>query len=292
MTHDELSLSESLQAKLNKLRAVFVGYGRCVVAISGGLDSAVAAKAAALALGDRACAVTAIGPSMAPRETQDARRVAKEIGMMHEEIRTEESELPEYIENGPLRCYYCKRHIFSRIADYGESLGIETIVDGANTDDLKDYRPGIEAARELGVRSPLAEVGINKGELRRIAAYWGLSVQDKPPSPCLASRIAYGVEITPRRLEMVAAAEAFLAEQGFDHFRVRLHRDELARVEVPLERLSALTEAPFRRLLVKTILECGFRFVTLDLEGLTSGSLNRTLEISESGLPKTRGTGA
>lgn len=281
MSETTIVLSESVQAKLDALLALLAGYGRCAVAVSGGLDSAVAAKAAAVALGSGVFAVTAVSPSMAVRETEDARRVAQEIGIPHEEVRTDEVALPEYIENGPLRCYYCKRHIFTRLANFARERGVDIIVDGANADDLEDYRPGIEAARELGVRSPLAEVGLRKQELREVAAWWGLSVQDKAPSPCLASRVAYGVAITSERLKRIGRAEAFLAESGFSNFRVRLHGDDLARVEVSACSLARFVDLSFREAVVKTFRSLGFRYVTLDLEGFSSGSLNRLLMDSE-----------
>ena len=184
MTSGRQTLPDTAKAKLDALVTVFAGYERCIVALSGGLDSAVAAKAASLALGSNACAVTAVSPGMVPRETADARRVAEEIGLMHEELETEEFRLPDYIRNDPLRCYYCKRHIFTRISDFGAKLGIDVIVDGANADDLDDYRPGIEAARELGVCSPWRRWGLpnpNCVRSRRIGGF-RFETNRRPPA--------------------------------------------------------------------------------------------------------------
>ncbi|HLA84714.1 MAG TPA: ATP-dependent sacrificial sulfur transferase LarE [Thermoguttaceae bacterium] len=268
------SLPFSLQSKLDALLNLLRGYGSCAVAFSGGLDSSVLAKAALAALGDRAVAFTATGPTMPAGESEAAVELARAIGIRHEVVPTDELADPRYQANPSDRCYYCKQTICGHFLRRAEKLGLAVLVDGANVDDAGDYRPGMRAARELGVRSPLAECGFGKRELRELARHWSLPTHDKPASPCLASRVAYGVSITPERLAMIDRAERFLHERGFRVARVRLHENDLARVEVPWEDLPRLLEPDLRRALAVHLRECGFRYATIDLEGFRSGSMN------------------
>jgi uncharacterized protein len=248
------------------------------VALSGGVDSAVVAQAARLACGSRAIAITADSPSVPRAELAAARRLAEQIGITHVVLPTQEVEQAEYRRNDGLRCYYCKTELYTQIARYlrswGEQENVWTIVSGANRDDMGDFRPGLQAAAEQGVRHPLLEVGLGKDEVRALARHWGLPVWNKPASPCLSSRLAPGVAVTVERLSRIEAAEAFLRAQGVPDCRVRYHADDLARVEVPLEYLPILASEPLRSHLTDELRRLGFRYVTIDWQGLRSGSLN------------------
>lgn len=252
-----------------------------LVAFSGGVDSAVVAKAAFLALGTRSIAVTADSPSLARQELLTAKSLATTIGIEHRVLETQEALDPNYLRNDNQRCYHCKSHLYDSMASLLDHLSIEPtihewwLVSGTNRDDLGDFRPGLRAASERQVRSPLAELGISKLLVRELANYWQLPVADKPASPCLASRIAYGLAVTPERLRKIESAETELRALGFTEFRVRLHADDLARIEIPIASLSLLTNPTTRQRIVSRFHELGFQFVTLDLEGFSSGSLNR-----------------
>jgi len=263
-----------LTKKRDRLLALIESYGSCAVAFSAGVDSTVVAKAAQLALGDKALAVTGDSPSLAEGELDEARRLAKLIGIRHRVIRTDEQNQPEYVRNAPDRCYHCKTELFTKIAKMLDELGVAVIVSGANADDAGDYRPGMKAAREQRVRSPLLECGITKAELRELAAQWELPVWDKPAMPCLASRIAYGVEATPERMSMVDDAERYLRSLGFREVRVRYHHGDVARIEVPADAVPSLCQSPRREEVIAQLKLAGFKFVSLDLEGFRSGSLN------------------
>ncbi|MCR9295954.1 MAG: ATP-dependent sacrificial sulfur transferase LarE [bacterium] len=249
----------------------------CVIALSGGVDSAVVAQAAQLSRVS-AVAVTAISPSISSRERVDAQQVAEFIGIAHHALDTQEIDRPDYSRNDQRRCYFCKSELFARIQ---AEFPAATIVTGTNHDDLQDYRPGLQAAKEFCVRAPLAELGVGKQQVRRLAEYWNLPVADKPASPCLASRIAYGVPVTPERLARVEGAEQVLRELGLHEFRVRLHADEMARIEVPEAALPRIVAVETRRDLVQRLTQLGFSFVTLDLQGFRSGSLNALVQIGD-----------
>jgi len=263
-----------LDAKREQLLDLLRSFETCAVAFSAGVDSTVVAKAAQLALGDRAVAVTGISPSLAVGELEEARRLAEWIGIRHEMIATHEFTKADYTRNAPDRCYHCKSELYTQIEQVAPRLNVRVIVNGANADDAGDYRPGAQAAEEHVVRSPLMECGIGKTEVRQLAAHWGLPIWDKPAMPCLASRVAYGEEVTPERLSMIDRAEQLLRDRGLRTVRVRYHRGDLARLEVPAEELGRLVAEPTRRTLVDGLKELGFRFITIDLEGFRSGSLN------------------
>lgn len=267
-------MSDEISSKRDQLLDMLCGLGSCAVAFSGGLDSAVLAKAAQLALGDRAVAILGRSASLAAGELDAACRVAVEIGIRLEVVETGELRIEAYQANQADRCYHCKNELFRCIEQRARELNLAAVVDGGNQDDLSDYRPGLRAAKERRVRSPLAECGLTKTEIRRLAELWKLSIWNKPATPCLSSRVAYGQRITPERLAMIDQAERFLRERGFQPLRVRYHPGDVARVEVSLEQLPRLIEPQVRREVVKQLKSLGFRYVSLDLEGFRSGSMN------------------
>ncbi len=268
------ALNPELAAKRARLLDVLRTLPGTAVAFSGGIDSTVVAKAAFLALGDRAIAVTADSPSVPRTEIDDARRLAEQIGIRHLLVATDEFGDPEYVRNDGSRCYFCKSELYSRIETLLPELDVSVICSGANLDDAGDYRPGLTAAAEHNVRHPLQEAGFTKADVRALARAWQLPTWDKPASPCLSSRLAPGVEVTRERTARVEAAEAYLHALGMRECRVRLHEGELARVEVQGADLSRLADAAVRAGLTRRLKELGFRYVTLDLEGFRSGSLN------------------
>lgn len=266
------------QSLVTRLRA----YGTVAVAFSGGVDSAVVAKAAVVALGDKAVAVTAVSPSLSSSELEIARREAVLIGIRHVEFRTSEFDRPEYRRNAGDRCFFCKDTLYALIHSQLYALGVEVIVNGANTDDLGDHRPGMQAAITHNVRSPLVDEGLDKAAVRELARFWNLSVAEKPASPCLSSRIAYGVAVTEERVQRVERAEAFLKSvTGIQELRVRHEASDLARIEVPVEHVPSFLVPDLRARVTAEFHSLGFRFVTIDLDGFRSGSLNSTLPLVE-----------
>jgi uncharacterized protein len=264
----------ALAAKRDHLLATLRSLESCAVAFSAGVDSTIVAKAAQLALGDRAVAVTGVSPSLAEGELDEAQRLAELIGIRHLVIETAEVASEAYARNAPDRCYHCKSELYTQLDSLLDRLNVRWVVNGANADDGGDYRPGMRAAAEHRVRSPLAECGFTKEDVRSLAADWGLPVWDKPATPCLSSRIAYGEQVTPERLAMIDRAEQHLRSLGLREVRVRYHRGDMARLEVPVESLPELSRPEVREPLVARLKELGFRFITLDLEGFRSGSLN------------------
>ncbi len=274
-----LPVSFELAGKRDRLLAVLRNLDSVAVAFSGGIDSTVVAKAAFLALGDRAVAVTADSASVPRAEIEEAKELARQIGIRHLIVATEEFDDPAYVRNDGARCYFCKSELYSRIESLLPELGVSVICSGANLDDQGDYRPGLKAAAEHAVRHPLQEAGFRKADVRALAQEWGLPTWDKPASPCLSSRLAPGVEVTHERTARVEAAEAYLHELGLRECRVRLHEGELARIEVPAAELARMAEPEVREGLVQKLKELGFQFVTLDLEGFRSGSLNTLVSL-------------
>jgi uncharacterized protein len=273
------TLTPDLAAKRDQLLAILRELRSAAVAFSGGIDSTVVAKAAYLALGDRAIAVTADSPSVARAEIEDAERLAQQIGIRHRLVQTDEFEDADYTRNDGTRCYYCKSELYSHIETLLPELGAAAICSGANLDDMGDYRPGLKAAAEHAVRHPLQEAGFTKADVRELAKSWGLPTWDKPASPCLSSRLATGVAVTPERTAMVEAAELYLRGLGYRECRVRLHEGGLARIEVPAAELTRLADPDVRDALAQRFRELGFTFITLDLEGFRSGSLNTLVSI-------------
>ena len=267
-------MNSLLAQKRDQLVASIEPLGSCVVAMSAGVDSSVVAKAAQLALGDGAVAVTAVSPSLADGELEMARQVAAEIGIRHETVSTAEMSDPAYVVNAPDRCYHCKSELYDHLAAIADGFDSAIILNGTNADDASDFRPGMRAAVEHRVRSPLAECGFTKSEIRELAAHWKLPVWNKPASPCLSSRIAYGEEVTPERLRMVDRAEQLLRSHGLEPVRVRYHRGDVARIEIPLAAIAMFSEQVARDEIVDGFKKLGFKYVTIDLEGFRSGSLN------------------
>jgi uncharacterized protein len=253
-------------------------YGPPAVAFSGGVDSAVVAQAAWLVYGAAAVAVTAVSPGLAASERAFAASQARAIGIRHVEIATTEFLREEYRRNAGDRCYFCKDTLYAMTHTQLSALGVKVLLNGANLDDAGDHRPGMLAAAEHGVRSPLLEEKLNKSAVRALATLWNLQSADKPAAPCLASRIAYGVEVTEERVGRVEKAEAWIQRTtGIRVLRVRCEQSELARIEVRPEDFAALMDPDVRERLVSELKSLGFRAVTLDLEGFRSGNLNALL---------------
>ncbi len=278
--------ASELSAKCEGLLELIRGYGSCAVAFSGGIDSTVVAKAAQLAVGDAAVAVTGTSASLAAGELEEARELARLIGIRHEVLATDEFSNPDYVQNASDRCYHCKTELYTRIEAMARQWNVAMVLNGANLDDLGDYRPGMKAADEHRVASPLAECGFRKADVRALAEHWGLPTWDKPATPCLSSRVAYGEQVTPERLAMIDQAEQFLRQQGLRMLRVRYHAGDVARLEVPLDALAKLCEGGMREALVARFKALGFKYVTLDLEGFRSGSLNVLVSIETLAKPK------
>ena len=259
-----------------RLLAVMDRLGQIAVAFSGGVDSCVLARAAvesAQKNGWPTFAVTAESPSMPREDLEVIRKNAHEIGISHQFVRTEELVLAEYRANGTDRCFHCKRHILERLKETARNAGFALLAEGSNADDLHDFRPGFRAVQEHGVRSPLCDAGLTKENVRELARFWNLSAAEKPSTPCLATRIAYGLEITQERLAQIEFAENWLAEKGVSPLRVRLHENGLARIETTAEWFSFLTQPELREEMLAEFRKAGFTWVSLDLAGYQSGSL-------------------
>lgn len=276
-------LEMMLTEKLEQLKALFVEMEQAMIAYSGGVDSTLVAKIAYDILGDRALAVTAVSPSLLPEELEDASLQAATIGIPHQIIQTHEMENPNYTSNPVNRCYFCKSELHDTLKPLAVQLGYPYVVDGVNADDLHDYRPGIQAAKERGARSPLAEVGITKAEVRQISKELGLPWWDKPAQPCLSSRFPYGEEITVAKLQRVGRAEIYLRKLGYQNLRVRSEGDT-ARIELPPEQIKEFVLKIDLPSVVSAFQEFGFLYVTLDLEGYRSGKLNQVLSRETSGV--------
>ena len=271
---DTKILSTELEAKWSALIATIGSLDSCVVAFSGGVDSALLLKASVLALGERAIAATGLSETYAPEEMEEARSVAAQIGAVHVMVRTMELTDPRYANNSHQRCFFCKTELYTQLQAYATQHGYAAVVDGTNADDLGDFRPGIRAANQLGVRSPLQEAGLTKQEIRDLSLWLALPTWDKPAAACLSSRFAYGDPITVQKLSQVAKAESHIRRLGYRGFRVR-HHDEIARIEMPVEQLAdAIAD---REEIARGVRDAGYRYVTIDLDGYTSGRMNEEL---------------
>lgn len=269
------------RARLDRLRVHIAALTRVVVAYSGGVDSSVVLRVAHEVLGDSAIGVIGRSDSYALRELELALAQAADFGARVDVVTTGELSDPLFASNPADRCYHCKSELYRRLDEVAARFGARAILDGTIVDDMADHRPGRRAAAERAVRSPLAELGFTKADVRAVAAHYALASTGKPASPCLASRIPYGTPITREALGQVERAEGALRALGLDELRVRHHGD-LARIEVPSAQLGALTAEPLRSRVVAGVRAAGYLFVSLDLEGFRSGSLNRALEAPES----------
>lgn len=248
-----------------------------VVAYSGGVDSSLLLKAASEVMGPNMLAVTAVSETYPAGELAAAQVFAQTLGVTHKILKTSELDSEEFVQNSPDRCYFCKKELFTRLSRIAEQEGISFILDGSNTDDLHDFRPGRRAAREFSVQSPLSDAGFSKSDVRACARMLGLSVWDKPSLACLSSRIPYGTRITPLILQAIQSAEDHLRGLGFRHVRVRHHND-IARIEVAQEEIGRLLEADTAREITAAFKALGFVYVCIDLEGYRTGSMNEGME--------------
>ena len=271
-----VSLDTDLQEKYGRLRQLFAGLDSVLVAYSGGIDSTLVAKLAWDELGDRLLAVTAVSPSLMPEDLDEAIEQAIAIGFRHELVDTHEMDNPDYASNPVNRCYFCKSELHDTLKPLAVDRGYPYVVDGVNADDLQDYRPGVRAAKERGARSPLAEVGMTKLEVRQLSRHLGLPWWNKPAQPCLSSRFPYGEAITVDKLARVAAGERYLRQLGWRQVRVRSEQDT-ARIELPPETISEFVTTTDLPTLVEAFQQAGFTYVSLDLEGYRSGKLNQVL---------------
>ena len=270
-------LSPDLRNKTERILGELRGFGKAIVAFSGGIDSTVVAHLARFALGEDAIAVTADSPSLPASELAGAKRLAKLIGIKHLIIRTEELEDPNYISNPTNRCYFCKKELSEKLRRLGSDLGVSVIVEGTNADDLKEHRPGVAALVERGVRRPLADVGMTKAEVRELAKLCGLPNFDKPSMPCLSSRVQYGQRITSERLARIERSENLIRSlTGVKELRVRDHGD-LARIEVGKNERELFFDEELLDRIGNSLRQCGFIYVAFDLLGYRSGSMNELL---------------
>jgi uncharacterized protein len=273
-------VDEEQAVKLSRLKGVVQEYGSLLVAFSGGCDSSLLLKVAHEVLGGRVVAVTARSETYPSHEYQDAVEFATALGVRHITIDTSELGVEGFSSNPPNRCYFCKAELFGKLLELAEENDVEYVADGASLDDASDHRPGMRAAAELGVVSPLKEAGLTKNDIRKISHELGLPTWDKPSFACLASRFPYGEEITAEKLRMVGEAETYLRGLGFRQIRVR-HHGEIARIEVPKEDIDRFLDPSVRENVVSKLRQLGYLYVSLDLRGYRSGSLNEVLSPSE-----------
>lgn len=270
----------NLENKRKHLEKILEDMGNVAVAFSGGVDSALLLAVAARIYHVKLMAVTATSVSYAEHERDDAQRLAQRMGVKHRYLEFDQMSIPEFVANGPERCYYCKKAIFSAIQSYVAEEGFTNVVDGSNADDMKEYRPGSKALAELGIRSPLKEAGLSKEEIRKLSREMGLFTASKPSYSCLATRIQYGETITPDKLARIEQAEEFLTKLGFTHIRVRSY-GTLARIEVEPSQITLMSQPNTRNKIIDRFKKLGYSYITLDLAGYRSGSMDVGLSKSQ-----------